>query len=109
MKVTALVTVHSAIYCALAQVGDGGIQVTWRDYIWIFFMLLLNLAYFGRKIILAVNGYGISVIGGKDYARMRDLALKSDKKRRLILEVINYLVPISFILGLTLCIWARFL
>lgn len=109
MKVTVLAAICN-ICCVLAQPIGHQMSITWKDSIWIFFVLLLNVAYFSRKVILALHGYGISFIDfGKDFTRIREIALKSNKKRQIIFNVINYLVPVSFVLGLALCIWVRFL
>jgi hypothetical protein len=112
MRITALVVVYSCnAWCILAQQTEGietSLNITWNDNVWIFFVILLNAAYFSRKIILALNGYGISVIDfGKDFVRLREIALKSDTKKKTVFMIINYSVPVALMLAVVICIWAR--
>ena len=92
-----------------AQEEPYRIVVTWKDYIWITCTLAMIALFVVRKIVLAWHGYGISLIDyGSDGRRLRAIARKERSPLfSRLLQAINLLIPILFVLALVIVILSR--
>ncbi|MHC4425732.1 MAG: hypothetical protein ACYSYV_06525 [Planctomycetota bacterium] len=78
------------------------------DYVWITCAVVVTVLLFVRTIILFACGYGIRCCYDWGYdQRLREIARRQgSERRRLLLNLINILIPVLFISGaLMLLLW----
>ena len=80
------------------------------DYVWISFIVIVNVLFFMRKFIVISYDHGIKISSiifdiGYDRKRLKEIAKQqaSDKKRFLFMTI-NLLIPVLFIIGIVIAI-----
>jgi hypothetical protein len=81
-------------------------KILFVDYIWITFILIVNVLFFIRKGILFKHGHRVAVFfGTRDSMLFRKVAESQDSiSRRKFYNAINLAIPILFILAAVICL-----
>ena len=79
------------------------------DNIWVSLIVITNILYICRKVVLKKNGYKIEIFyAPAERRQMKEIIEKTINNRdRLFLKFINHGIPITFGAVIFLCIIAR--
>jgi len=79
------------------------------DNVWLFLIVITNVLYICRKVVLKRNGHKIEIYYAPTERRqMKEIIEKStNNKEKLLYEFINHGIPLTFGSAILLCIIAR--